>query len=134
MYSRDDAPQYKDEYEEVYHIDESDSVSPALNRADSFKMSNRNRPLNQTLADKQRNLSSTAGYSPPGENLLPRNHVIGSRARYEMQMLDATTYRSNKSNDHDSNTNLFSLFKRSRRPSDKHKEFVDMLQFPKGNK
>ena len=134
MYSRDDAPQYKDVYEEVYHIDESDSVSPALNRADSLKMSNRNRSLNQTLADKQRNLSSTAGYSPPGENLLPRNHVIGSRARYEMQMLDATTYRSNRSNDHDSNTNLFSLFKRSRRPSDKHKEFVDMLQFPKGNK
>jgi hypothetical protein len=26
------------------------------------------------------------------------------------------------------------LFRRERRPSDKHREFVDLLQFPKGNK
>ena len=92
-------------------------------------------------ANKIRNLSSAThgGYSPPGENLLPRNHVIGSRARYEMQMLDSTLYNRREqkpsAGKEDSSSNLFqTLFRRARRPSDKHKEFVDMLQFPKGNK
>ena len=92
-------------------------------------------------ANKIRNLSSAThgGYSPPGENLLPRNHVIGSRARYEMQMLDSTLSnrreQKQSSSKDDSSSLLFqTLFRRARRPSDKHKEFVDMLQFPKGNK
>jgi hypothetical protein len=90
--------------------------------------------IHTSAAEKKiRNLSSSAaGYSPPGENLLPRNHVIGSRARYEMQMLDSSYQNRTRTRD---DSSLFStLFGRTRRPSDKHKEFVDMLQFPKGNK
>ena len=77
----------------------------------------------------------SAGYSPPNQNHLPRNHVIGSRARYEIQMLDSAFhgYGQGKQAKEESQ-NIFGFFKRERRPSDKHKEFVDMLQFPKGNK
>ena len=85
-------------------------------------------------ADKCRT-NMTAGYSPPNQNLLPRNHVIGSRARYEIQALDSALLGQGQMRREDSEKNIFSgLFKRERRPSDKHKEFVDMLQFPKGNK
>ena len=133
---------YRNEYEEV-RVEEfgvtggaggGGGVSPGLHqRAESAASKHYNKTMNQIHSEKNRNLSSSAaGYSPPGENLLPRNHVIGSRARYEIQMLDSTFHKSNRSKD---DSGLFSsLFRRSRRPSDKHKEFVDMLQFPKGNK
>lgn len=83
----------------------------------------------------KRSSGQGGSYSPPNQNHLPRNHVIGSRARYEIQMLDSAFlgYSQGKQVKED-NQNIFGFFKRERRPSDKHKEFVDMLQFPKGNK
>ena len=77
-----------------------------------------------------------AGYSPPNDKFLPHNHVIGSRAKYEMQTLDSSfLYGQGTKPKPESPKNIFSgLFRRERRPSEKHLEFVDMLQFPKGNK
>ena len=85
--------------------------------------------------DKCRTSTGVTGYSPPNQNLLPRNHVIGSRARYEIQALDSALLGTGQVRREDSKKNIFDgLFRRERRPSDKHREFVDMLQFPKGNK
>ncbi|XP_023332947.1 potassium voltage-gated channel unc-103 isoform X1 [Eurytemora carolleeae] len=76
-----------------------------------------------------------AGYSPPNDKFLPHNHVIGSRAKYEMQTLDSSfLYGQGTKPKPESPKNIFSgIFRRERRPSEKHLEFVDMLQFPKGN-
>ena len=90
--------------------------------------------LHQQTSDKAR---LAPGYSPPDQNLLPRHHVIGSRARYEIQTLDSAFHAQGQVDraKEEPEKNLFSgLFRRERRPSDKHREFVDMLQFPKGNK
>jgi hypothetical protein len=76
-------------------------------------------------------------YSPPAQKFLPGNHVIGSRARFEIQSLDPTFIGipGTLKNREDSQKKKFSkMFRWDRRPSDKHREFVDLLQFPKGNK
>ena len=77
-----------------------------------------------------------ATYSPPNDKFLPHNHVIGSRAKYEMQALDSSFLygQGNKARPESPKTLFSGLFRRERRPSEKHLEFVDMLQFPKGNK
>ena len=80
---------------------------------------------------------SSLQYSPPAQKFLPGHHVIGSRARFEIQSLDPTFtgIPGTLKNREDSQKKKFSkMFRWERRPSDKHREFVDLLQFPKGNK
>ena len=70
---------------------------------------------------------------------LPPNHVIGSRARFEFQALEpgfmnrgaSTSLRAREDSQR---KKFFEKFRWERRPSDKHREFIDILQFPKGNK
>ena len=70
---------------------------------------------------------------------LPPNHVIGSRARFEFQGLEPSFMNkagptSHRSREDSQRKKFFDKFRWERRPSDKHREFIDQLQFPKGNK
>ena len=70
---------------------------------------------------------------------LPPNHVIGSRARFEFQGLEPSFMNkagpaSLRSREDSQRKKFFDKFRWERRPSDKHREFIDQLQFPKGNK
>ena len=70
---------------------------------------------------------------------LPPNHVIGSRARFEFQGLEPGFMNkagpaSLRSREDSQRKKFFDKFRWERRPSDKHREFIDQLQFPKGNK
>lgn len=69
---------------------------------------------------------------------LPPNHVIGSRARFEFQGLEPSfnkpSHNSLRTREDSQRKKFFEKFRWERRPSDKHREFIDQLQFPKGNK
>ena len=66
--------------------------------------------------------------------------MIGSRARFEFQAMEpafmnksgAGSLRS-RDDSQSQRRKLFDRFRWERRPSDKHREFIEQLQFPKGN-